>query len=198
MSKCSCQKFYVFIFTSFNNSYRLSTHTWRKTNGPVFVKSQLILCETLSVLQPWGYVDGCIGLWVLWFQEFVWVLFVFILRTDSIVERQALRQGVFPRLREHCRHTLGLDVTVSKLDHINFVLSMCSRLFLRYSIQAVHTYLKKTSRLSAKSDVKLSCRLKRYVVYCDASTLFYICFSHRNLFIDIIICHNIFYLVFFS
>ncbi|XP_026171557.1 NACHT and WD repeat domain-containing protein 2 [Mastacembelus armatus] len=31
---------------------------------------------------------------------------------DSIVERRALRENVFPKLREHCRHTLGLDVRV--------------------------------------------------------------------------------------
>ncbi|XP_069545267.1 NACHT and WD repeat domain-containing protein 2-like [Brachyistius frenatus] len=31
---------------------------------------------------------------------------------DSVVERQALREKVFPRLREHCRHSLGLDVRV--------------------------------------------------------------------------------------
>ncbi|XP_036933089.1 NACHT and WD repeat domain-containing protein 2 isoform X2 [Acanthopagrus latus] len=31
---------------------------------------------------------------------------------DSVVERRALRESVFPRLREHCRRTLGLDVTV--------------------------------------------------------------------------------------
>ncbi|XP_076590539.1 NACHT and WD repeat domain-containing protein 2 isoform X2 [Chaetodon auriga] len=31
---------------------------------------------------------------------------------DSVVERRALRESVFPRLREHCRQTLGLDVRV--------------------------------------------------------------------------------------
>ncbi|XP_030008982.1 NACHT and WD repeat domain-containing protein 2 [Sphaeramia orbicularis] len=31
---------------------------------------------------------------------------------DSAVERRALRESVFPRFREHCRHTLGLDVQV--------------------------------------------------------------------------------------
>ncbi|KAK2847136.1 hypothetical protein Q5P01_010135 [Channa striata] len=31
---------------------------------------------------------------------------------DSIVERRALRECVFPKLREHCRDTLGLDVRV--------------------------------------------------------------------------------------
>ncbi|XP_056138863.1 NACHT and WD repeat domain-containing protein 2-like [Lampris incognitus] len=31
---------------------------------------------------------------------------------DSAVERRALRETVFPRLREHCRHTLGVDVRV--------------------------------------------------------------------------------------
>ncbi|XP_070825762.1 NACHT and WD repeat domain-containing protein 2 [Chaetodon trifascialis] len=31
---------------------------------------------------------------------------------DSVVERRALRESVFPRLRERCRHTLGLDVRV--------------------------------------------------------------------------------------
>ncbi|XP_026231645.1 NACHT and WD repeat domain-containing protein 2 isoform X1 [Anabas testudineus] len=31
---------------------------------------------------------------------------------DSIVERRALRESVFPKLREHCRCTLGLDVRV--------------------------------------------------------------------------------------
>ncbi|KAM3615708.1 uncharacterized protein V6R79_006549 [Siganus canaliculatus] len=31
---------------------------------------------------------------------------------DSVVERRALRESVFPRLREHFRHTLGLDVRV--------------------------------------------------------------------------------------
>ncbi|XP_042342285.1 NACHT and WD repeat domain-containing protein 2 [Plectropomus leopardus] len=31
---------------------------------------------------------------------------------DSVVERRALRESVFPKLREHCRHTLGLDVRV--------------------------------------------------------------------------------------
>ncbi|XP_038548605.1 NACHT and WD repeat domain-containing protein 2 isoform X1 [Micropterus salmoides] len=29
---------------------------------------------------------------------------------DSVVERRALRESVFPKLREHCRHTWGLDV----------------------------------------------------------------------------------------
>ncbi|XP_028276208.1 NACHT and WD repeat domain-containing protein 2 isoform X2 [Parambassis ranga] len=29
---------------------------------------------------------------------------------DSVVERKCLRECVVPRLREHCRHTLGLDV----------------------------------------------------------------------------------------
>ncbi|KAJ0022159.1 hypothetical protein NQD34_009649 [Periophthalmus magnuspinnatus] len=31
---------------------------------------------------------------------------------DSVLERRALREGVFPSFREHCRHTLGLDVRV--------------------------------------------------------------------------------------
>ncbi|XP_055003997.1 NACHT and WD repeat domain-containing protein 2 isoform X2 [Boleophthalmus pectinirostris] len=31
---------------------------------------------------------------------------------DSVVERRALREGVFSSFREHCRHTLGLDVRV--------------------------------------------------------------------------------------
>lgn len=46
------------------------------------------------------------------------VKFVFLLSVDSIVERRALRESVFPKLREHCRCTLGLDVRVSK--HITF------------------------------------------------------------------------------
>ncbi|KAK0142594.1 NACHT and WD repeat domain-containing protein 2 [Merluccius polli] len=32
---------------------------------------------------------------------------------DSVVERRALRETVFPRLREHCRTALGLDLTVT-------------------------------------------------------------------------------------
>ncbi|XP_020495629.2 NACHT and WD repeat domain-containing protein 2-like [Labrus bergylta] len=31
---------------------------------------------------------------------------------DSVVERRALRENVFPKLRELCRHTLGLDLRV--------------------------------------------------------------------------------------
>ncbi|XP_022062004.1 NACHT and WD repeat domain-containing protein 2 isoform X2 [Acanthochromis polyacanthus] len=31
---------------------------------------------------------------------------------DSVVERRALRETVFPRFREHCRHSLGLEVRV--------------------------------------------------------------------------------------
>ncbi|XP_072318013.1 NACHT and WD repeat domain-containing protein 2-like isoform X2 [Eucyclogobius newberryi] len=31
---------------------------------------------------------------------------------DSVVERKALREAVFPRFREHCRHALGLDFRV--------------------------------------------------------------------------------------
>ncbi|XP_054650206.1 NACHT and WD repeat domain-containing protein 2-like isoform X2 [Dunckerocampus dactyliophorus] len=31
---------------------------------------------------------------------------------DSVVERRALRQVVFPKLGQHCRHTLGVDVRV--------------------------------------------------------------------------------------
>ncbi|XP_054598706.1 NACHT and WD repeat domain-containing protein 2 isoform X2 [Nothobranchius furzeri] len=31
---------------------------------------------------------------------------------DSVVERRALRENVFPRFREHCRHSLELDVRV--------------------------------------------------------------------------------------
>ncbi|XP_008284935.1 leucine-rich repeat and WD repeat-containing protein KIAA1239 [Stegastes partitus] len=31
---------------------------------------------------------------------------------DSVVERRALRENVFPRFREHCRHSLGLEVRV--------------------------------------------------------------------------------------
>ncbi|KAM4566138.1 NACHT and WD repeat domain-containing protein 2 [Odontesthes bonariensis] len=31
---------------------------------------------------------------------------------DSVVERRALRESVFPKFREHCRHSLGLDVRV--------------------------------------------------------------------------------------
>ncbi|XP_029923260.1 NACHT and WD repeat domain-containing protein 2 isoform X2 [Myripristis murdjan] len=31
---------------------------------------------------------------------------------DSVVERRALRESVFPRLRERCRQTLGLDIRV--------------------------------------------------------------------------------------
>nr|XP_046244792.1 NACHT and WD repeat domain-containing protein 2-like isoform X2 [Scatophagus argus] len=31
---------------------------------------------------------------------------------DSVVERSALRESVFPRFREHCRHKLGLDFRV--------------------------------------------------------------------------------------
>ncbi|XP_041653970.1 NACHT and WD repeat domain-containing protein 2-like [Cheilinus undulatus] len=31
---------------------------------------------------------------------------------DSVVERRALRENVFPKLREHCRLTLGLDLRV--------------------------------------------------------------------------------------
>ncbi|XP_029302325.1 NACHT and WD repeat domain-containing protein 2 [Cottoperca gobio] len=40
------------------------------------------------------------------------MLFVFMVCKDSVVERKALRERVFPKLREHCRHTLGLDVRV--------------------------------------------------------------------------------------
>ena len=32
--------------------------------------------------------------------------------TDSVVERRALRETVFPKLREHCRNTHGLDLMV--------------------------------------------------------------------------------------
>ncbi|XP_061537367.1 NACHT and WD repeat domain-containing protein 2-like isoform X2 [Phycodurus eques] len=32
--------------------------------------------------------------------------------TDSVVERRALREVVFPKLREHCRHKLGVDFRV--------------------------------------------------------------------------------------
>uniref|UniRef100_A0A672Z567 NWD1/2-like winged helix-turn-helix domain-containing protein n=1 Tax=Sphaeramia orbicularis TaxID=375764 RepID=A0A672Z567_9TELE len=42
----------------------------------------------------------------------LFTLFVLMLCTDSAVERRALRESVFPRFREHCRHTLGLDVQV--------------------------------------------------------------------------------------
>ncbi|XP_074535636.1 NACHT and WD repeat domain-containing protein 2 [Halichoeres trimaculatus] len=31
---------------------------------------------------------------------------------DSVLERRALRENVFPKLREHCRHTQGLDLRV--------------------------------------------------------------------------------------
>lgn len=41
-----------------------------------------------------------------------------MLCTDSVVERRALRDSVFPRFREHCRHSLGLDVRVS--THFTF------------------------------------------------------------------------------
>lgn len=40
-------------------------------------------------------------------------MFVLLLCTDSVVERRALRETVFPKLREHCRRSLGLDVRVS-------------------------------------------------------------------------------------
>lgn len=33
---------------------------------------------------------------------------------DSVVERGALREQVFPAFRQHCRHTLGLDIRVSE------------------------------------------------------------------------------------
>uniref|UniRef100_A0A8C2X3Y4 NACHT domain-containing protein n=1 Tax=Cyclopterus lumpus TaxID=8103 RepID=A0A8C2X3Y4_CYCLU len=39
---------------------------------------------------------------------------------DSIVERRALRESVFPELREQCRKTLGLDVRVS--THLSFLI----------------------------------------------------------------------------
>lgn len=44
-----------------------------------------------------------------------------MLCADSVVERRALRESVFPRLREHCRRTLGLDVTVSAC-HISVII----------------------------------------------------------------------------
>lgn len=47
------------------------------------------------------------------------MLFVFMLCTDSVVERRALRESVFPKLREHCRHTLGLDVRVSTHTYLS-------------------------------------------------------------------------------
>lgn len=37
---------------------------------------------------------------------------------DSVVERRALREQVFPAFRQHCRHALGLDVRVSETAHI--------------------------------------------------------------------------------
>lgn len=40
-------------------------------------------------------------------------VWLFMMCVDSVVERRALRETVFPKLREHCRHTLGLDVRVS-------------------------------------------------------------------------------------
>lgn len=40
-------------------------------------------------------------------------VWLFMLCADSVVERRALRETVFPKLGEHCRHTLGLDVRVS-------------------------------------------------------------------------------------
>uniref|UniRef100_A0A4W5QW13 NACHT domain-containing protein n=1 Tax=Hucho hucho TaxID=62062 RepID=A0A4W5QW13_9TELE len=40
----------------------------------------------------------------------------------SVVERRALREGVFPRLREHCRHTHGLDFKVR--GHLCFDVGM--------------------------------------------------------------------------
>lgn len=56
-------------------------------------------------------------------------VFVFLLCTDSVVERRALRETVFPELREHYRNTLGVDVRVSK--HFTFhsctLLTCCSR-----------------------------------------------------------------------
>lgn len=40
-------------------------------------------------------------------------VWLFMTCVDSVVERRALRETVFPKLHEHCRHTLGLDVRVS-------------------------------------------------------------------------------------
>lgn len=40
-------------------------------------------------------------------------VWLFMMCVDSVVERRALRETVFPKLHEHCRHTLGLDVRVS-------------------------------------------------------------------------------------
>ena len=41
--------------------------------------------------------------------------------TDSVVERRALRETVFPRLREHCRNTHGLDLMVRLPIYNNFI-----------------------------------------------------------------------------
>uniref|UniRef100_A0A665UJI3 Uncharacterized protein n=1 Tax=Echeneis naucrates TaxID=173247 RepID=A0A665UJI3_ECHNA len=40
------------------------------------------------------------------------VSYLFALCTDSVEERRALRESVFPKLREQCRNTVGLDFTV--------------------------------------------------------------------------------------
>lgn len=49
---------------------------------------------------------------------------------DSVLERRALRERVFPRFRHHCRHTLGLDVRVSTHStfHNHCTESLCCNL----------------------------------------------------------------------
>uniref|UniRef100_A0A3B4WL29 NACHT and WD repeat domain-containing protein 2-like n=1 Tax=Seriola lalandi dorsalis TaxID=1841481 RepID=A0A3B4WL29_SERLL len=39
--------------------------------------------------------------------------YIVLIIIHSVVERRALRESVFPKLREHCRNTLGVDVRVS-------------------------------------------------------------------------------------
>lgn len=47
------------------------------------------------------------------YPRFVLLTQLFVLMfADSVMERRGLRERVFPKLREYCRHTLGLDVRV--------------------------------------------------------------------------------------
>lgn len=61
-----------------------------------------------------------------------------MLCADSVVERRALRESVFPRLREHCRRTLGLDVTVSAC-HISVIIVSVLSMFVCLFVCLVFT-----------------------------------------------------------
>uniref|UniRef100_A0A3P9C9U8 NWD1/2-like winged helix-turn-helix domain-containing protein n=1 Tax=Maylandia zebra TaxID=106582 RepID=A0A3P9C9U8_9CICH len=82
----------------------------------------------------------------------------FVLCTDSVVERRALRDSVFPRFREHCRHSLMFCIVISLINYQLTILNnsspcCCSSCDHTVVLQALVGHQYGTARVPAQVEV---------------------------------------------